>query len=73
MDYTLETNGQMYHLTTDHPASSYRIPVLVGRDGVALRPGDVGCLRIEQATDSCLRELTRRGYAWTDARVHAGP
>ncbi len=70
MDYTLEIDGQTHHLTTDHAASHYRIPVLVGPDGAVVAPGDVGCLRIGQAKDSCLRELTRRGYAWIDVRMH---
>lgn len=51
-------DGQILRATTDHPSSSYGLPVLVDEDGQAYGSGDVGS--VTPASDYTSREWIDR-------------
>lgn len=68
MNHIIHIEGEPNTLTTDHPSSSYGIPVLIGEDNIARGPEDTCNLLISAATDEALAALRRAGFEFTDAR-----
>ncbi len=64
MPDSILANSRLGTLTTDHAASSYGLPVLVGDDGVARGPGDIEDAEIQIGRDG----MTNAEY---DAAVEA--
>jgi hypothetical protein len=68
MNEAITIDGQAFGLTTEHAASSYGIPVLVGGDGAPLGTADTCRLRVEAASDEAVAALAGAGYAFDDCR-----
>lgn len=68
MNETILIDGQSYSLTTEHPASSYGLVILVAGNGQPYGAGDTCRLRLERASDHAVSEMHRAGYDFDDCR-----
>lgn len=68
MNHAILIDGTESTLTTEHAASSYGKPVLVGCDGAALGPADTCRLRVERASDEAVAALVDAGFEFDDCR-----